>query len=242
MGFVAKNNSINKRKESVAVSGSFAPVAVLELFTSEGCSSCPPADKLLPELIKLDSNIIALSFHVDYWNRLGWEDPFSSSEYSERQRNYARQLHLESVYTPQLVVNGEYELVGSNRSKAESTIKMALKEKAQVKLTIDNVQMTNGKISFVVHSGGDFKKTDLLAALVQKHAMINVRAGENSGAKLSHTNVVRAFLRQTTADKNEFELDMPPGIAKDDLQLVIYTQQKKDLKITGAAIYQPNQE
>ena len=241
LGFAAKNNSIDKGKESVAVSGSFAPVAVLELFTSEGCSSCPPADKLLPELIKLDSNIIALSFHVDYWNRLGWEDPFSSAAFSERQRDYARQLHLESVYTPQLIVNGEYELVGSSRSKAESTIKMALKEKAQVKLTIDNVKMTNGKINFIVHSDGDFKKTDILAAVVQKQVTTNVKSGENSGAKLSHTNVVSTFSRQTTVDKNEFELDIPPGIAKDNWQLVIYTQQKKDLKISGAILYNPAQ-
>ena len=239
LGFAVKNKSIDKQKESLAISGSAAPVAVLELFTSEGCSSCPPADKLLPELVKSDSNIIALSFHVDYWNRLGWEDPFSSAAFSERQRDYARQLHLESVYTPQLVVNGEYELVGSNRPKAQSTIKMALKEKAQVKLTIDNVKMVNGKINFIVHSDGDFKKTDILAALVQKQVTTNVKAGENSGAKLSHTNVVRTFSRQTTADKNEFGLNIPLGIANDNWQLIIYTQQKNNLKITGAAVYKP---
>ena len=237
LGFAAKNKSIDKRKESVYVSGSFAPVTVLELFTSEGCSSCPPGDKLLPELIKLDSNIIALSFHVDYWNRLGWEDPFSSAAFSERQRDYARQLHLESVYTPQLIVNGEYELVGSSRSKAESTIKMALKEKAQVKLTIDNVKMTNGKINFIVHSDGDFKKTDILAAVVQKQVTTNVKAGENSGAKLSHTNVVSTFSRQTAADKNEFELELTESISKNNWQLIIYAQQKNNLKITGAVLY-----
>ena len=113
LGFISKSKSTANLKETkeVSIIGSYAPIAVLELFTSEGCSSCPSADRLLPQLAKLDSNIIPLSFHVDYWNRLGWTDPFSSSEYSERQRSYASHLKLESVYTPQLVVNGEYELV-----------------------------------------------------------------------------------------------------------------------------------
>ena len=237
LGFIAKTKQVDKQKELITVMGSAASVVVLELFTSEGCSSCPPADKLLPELIKSDSNIMALSFHVDYWNRLGWEDPFSSAAFSERQRDYARQLHLESVYTPQLVINGEYEMVGSSRGKAESTIKRALKDKAVVQLTVENVKTSNNKLSFVVHTKGDFKKTDMLAALVQKQVATNVRAGENSGAKLSHTNVVRVFSKQTAADKNEFELELPENISKTNWQLIIYSQQKKDLKITGAVLY-----
>ena len=125
LGFISKNKQQpdSGKIKTVSVTGSYAPVAVLELFTSEGCSSCPSADKLLPQLAKLDSNIIPLSFHVDYWNRLGWEDPFSSSEYSERQRSYAKQLNLESVYTPQLVVNGEYELVGSTGRMQKQPLK-----------------------------------------------------------------------------------------------------------------------
>src|SRR5258705_2813519 len=107
LGFATKNKTHSKQKEPVIVSGSYAPVAVLELFTSEGCSSCPPADNLLPELTKLDSGIIPLSFHVDYWNRLGWTDPFSNPDYSDRQRKYADHWRLESVYTPELVINGE---------------------------------------------------------------------------------------------------------------------------------------
>ena len=129
LSFVSKTKTVDNSKEIKSVDGTYAPVALLELFTSEGCSSCPPADNLLPDLAKLDSNIIPLSFHVDYWNRLGWEDPFSSSEYTGRQREYVSQLNLESAYTPQLVVNGEYELVGSNRGKAVSTIHEVLKEK-----------------------------------------------------------------------------------------------------------------
>ena len=242
LGFISKNKSVSQPKETVQVNGSYAPVAVLELFTSEGCSSCPPADNLLPQLAKLDSNVIPLSFHVDYWNRLGWTDPFSSSEYSERQRDYSRQFNLESVYTPQLVINGEHELVGSSRAKAESTIKNALKEKATVRLTVENVKLNNNKLSFSVSSEGEFKKTDLLAALVQKQAVMNVKAGENSGAKLSHTNVVRTFVKQTAASNNEFELAIPENLQQNQWRLIVYVQQKNDLKITGALLYNPPQK
>ena len=241
-GFIAKNKPMpgSKQTKPVLVTGSYTPVAVLELFTSEGCSSCPPADNLLPELAKLNSNVIPLSFHVDYWNRLGWTDPFSSSEYSERQRDYARHLNLESVYTPQLVVNGEYELVGSSRGKAESAIKKALLEKAQLQVSVSNVKADNGKLHFTVNTEGDFKKTDLLAALVQKQATMNVRAGENSGAKLSHINVVRSFSRQAAAAKNDFELTIPDGLDSSQWQLIVYSQQKSDLKITGAVLFDPD--
>jgi hypothetical protein len=243
LSFISKSKTASKSKEisSKLVNGSYAPVAVLELFTSEGCSSCPSADRLLPQLALLDSNVIPLSFHVDYWNRLGWTDPFSSSEYSERQRNYSRQLNLESVYTPQLVVNGEYELVGSNRIKAETTIKSALQEKAAVQLSIDIVKMNADKINFKVHSEGNINKTNVLAALVQKQVTMNVKTGENRGAKLSHTNVVRSLLVQTAADYNEFEITVPANLARDNWQLIVYTQQKNNLKITGASIYYPIQ-
>ena len=99
-------------------------VVVLELFTSQGCSSCPPADRLLGKYAN-DENVIALSFHVDYWNRLGWKDPFSSAAYSRRQKDYAGLFKLNGVYTPQLVANGEKEMVGSNATKISNTIRTA---------------------------------------------------------------------------------------------------------------------
>ena len=219
--------------------GSFPPFAVLELFTSEGCSSCPPADNLLPQLTKLDSNIIPLSFHVDYWNRLGWEDPFSKSEFSERQREYARQFNLENIYTPQLVVNGEYEFIGSDKSYSESIITKALKQKATVRLTIMNVTQNSGKLNFSVHAEGDFKNADLMAALVQKQVIMKVKAGENRGATLSHTNVVREFSMQTASTETQFELTIPGNILSGGWQIVVYARGKKDLKITGAVLYNP---
>lgn len=240
-GLRLKKKMTGKQRENLTIQGSYAPVAVLELFTSQGCSSCPPADNLLPQLANAGDHIIPLSFHVDYWNRLGWTDPFSRSEYSERQRIYSDQFKLESVYTPQLIVNGQYELVGSNRDKATTAIRKTLEEKARVQLSIENVMLRDKKLSFVVHPEGDIKKIDLLAVLVQKKAVIKIKAGENKGAELSHTNVVRSFTRQMAAEKNEFQLEFPADLQNDNWQLVVYTQQKSDLKITGAIKYIPNQ-
>ena len=214
--------------------GSFA---VLELFTSEGCSSCPPADNLLPQLAKLDDNIITLSFHVDYWDRLGWKDPFSSSEFTERQKKYGDQLHLESVYTPQLIINGQYEMVGSNRNSATQTIKSVLNEKAVVHIKINEVKKDANKLLVGCEAEGDLKKLDLIAALVQKQAVMKVKAGENNGATLSHTNVVRSFIKQIAEPNTSFTLNMPAGIADNNWRLIIYSQ-KKDGKITGAAVYE----
>ena len=242
LGFISKSHKKPLSKTIKIAPGIFPPVAVLELFTSEGCSSCPPADNLLPELAKLDSNVMILSFHVDYWNRLGWEDPFSNAAYSERQRQYGSQFHLESIYTPQLVVNGEYELVGSSRKEATQTIQKALTEKAAVKIIIDKVKNDAGKLLVDCRAEGDLKRIDLVAAFVQKQAAINVKAGENRGAKLSHTNVVRAFVKQKAAASDSFTLEVPASIAGDNWQLIVYAQQRDDLKITGAVVYNPSHQ
>lgn len=239
LGFVSKNKLRSKLNEPANLPGSYAPVVVLELFTSQGCSSCPPADELLPELAKLDSNIIPLSFHVDYWNRLGWTDPFSSSEYSDRQRTYADFWKLESVYTPELVISGEYEVVGSNKYAAESSIKKALKNKSKVKINLEDVKISDGKINFTCKNEGDWKKTDLVAVLVQKNATTKVKAGENSGATLSHINIVRSFYKAPAENKNKFSLKFPKDLSDKEWLLVVYSQQASDLKITGAGQYDP---
>src|SRR4051812_17852201 len=97
---------------------------VVELFTSQGCSSCPPADALLGELTRR-ADVLPLAFHVDYWNRLGWKDPYSSAESTARQRTYARQLGLRTIYTPQMVVDGGIDVVGSERADVLKAIDAA---------------------------------------------------------------------------------------------------------------------
>jgi hypothetical protein len=240
IGFsVINKNKSHKKNTDQAVKGSYRSFALLELFTSEGCSSCPPADKLLPEFAAIDPNIITLSFHVDYWDHLGWKDPFSNAEFSDRQRQYGQQFNLESIYTPQLIVNGQYELVGSNRSTAEADIQQVLKEKATVQLSVDEVKKSNDKLLVTCSVEGDWKNANLFIALVQKHAEMNVKAGENGGSKLSHTNVVRSFIKEAPQQKINFEIAFPKDLAENNWQLILFSQQKNELKITGAASYQP---
>src|SRR5438477_10316699 len=108
---------------------------VVELFTSEGCSSCPPADVLLAELARRP-DVLALSFHVDYWDRLGWKDPFSSRAATDRQNRYAKLLALHTVYTPQIVVDGKWEAVGSDRADVERALDLARRDRPEVPVTL----------------------------------------------------------------------------------------------------------
>jgi hypothetical protein len=240
------DKKINSGSRGHHLKKSYKSFALLELFTSEGCSSCPPADRLLPQLSSTDASIIPLSFHVDYWDRYGWKDPFSNPLFTSRQGEYAKQFKLESVYTPQLVINGQYELVGSDKVSAEKDISKSLREKAPLQINIDDVKRESDKLSVSCHLEGDFQNCNLLAAIVQKHAEVDVKAGENLGAKLSHTNVVRSFLKLQAKEKMDFQVPVPVELADDKLstvkqnwQLIIYTQRKDDLKITGAAAYNP---
>jgi len=118
---------------------------VLELFTSQGCSSCPPADALLEEIREQykGENVFVLSYHVDYWNRLGWKDPFSDEKYSDYQRIYGQQFNSRSIYTPQLVVNGSEHFTGSNRYKADVALKKYAKSKSNNVIAISKVKTSS---------------------------------------------------------------------------------------------------
>lgn len=229
-------------KADITVSGTSSPVAVLELFTSEGCSSCPPADNLLPQLAMENDKIIPLSFHVDYWNYLGWADPFSSSMYSERQREYVQQFRLESAYTPQLIVNGEYEFAGSNRVKAEAAISNALKKNASVELEISGVVKNGNTIRLTVKATGETNNKNLEALLVQNKAETKVKAGENRGETLTHTNIVRSMASQTiNKEANLFQLEIPKDIPGGGWKIVVIAKDNTELKVAGAAQYSPKE-
>src|SRR6187397_2274822 len=122
--------------------------ALIELFTSEGCSSCPAADVALEEIQKKynDKNVLILSYHVDYWNKLGWKDIFSDVSFTQRQEYYSNIFRLNNIYTPQAVVNGEKEFLGSNKSKLISSIEEQLNEKSPVYIKLNVVQNAEGKI------------------------------------------------------------------------------------------------
>ncbi len=205
---------------------------LIELFTSEGCSSCPPADRLLKRLAaEKKENIYVLSFHVDYWNYIGWKDPFSQARFSDRQRQYARQFSLQSIYTPQIVVNGTAEFVGSD----EQRLRAAITKKS----TLSPVQVAaTRKDNATLHLSCSWPDTGpllLQAALVRKEATTAVKRGENSGKTLHHVNVVQQLKTvEAKGGTGTVAMEFPAGVIEADYQIIVFTQNKKDLSIEAA--------
>lgn len=180
-----------KDKETQNISVKNDGFAVLELFTSEGCSSCPPADQLMGEIEKKykDQPVYILSYHVDYWNRMGWKDRFSSIQNSQRQQEYSSKLGSQ-IYTPQLVINGKTEFVGSDRTMAESSISSALNGLNDHKIDLKAKILTK-EISFNYNISQAGPKDKLLITFVEKHASTQVGGGENEGRNLHHYQIVQ---------------------------------------------------
>ena len=167
------------------------PLTVVELFTSQGCSSCPPADRLLGELAERD-DVLALSEHVDYWDYLGWKDPFASVAASQRQRAYAARFDLPYVYTPQMVVQGEAQVVGSERHDVLREIA------AQRPLPVDvDVRALPDQDTMVVEIGGApaVGPAEIWLVFFDHRRTTDIRRGENRGRRLTYRNVVRTFER-----------------------------------------------
>jgi hypothetical protein len=171
-----------------------APV-VVELFTSQGCSSCPPADALIHDIANdpaLRGRVIPLAFHVDYWDSLGWRDPFSSSEWTQRQTRYARTMHLNSAYTPQAVVNGTREFVGSNRAALSTALEKASSEKG-AEITLAARREGNSLIA-TIHATVP-ANDDLLLAVVEDGVTTKIEHGENAGRTITNDAIVRKLIR-----------------------------------------------
>jgi hypothetical protein len=165
--------------------------AVLELFTSEGCSSCPPADELMESIQKEmgEKPVYILAYHVDYWDRQGWKDVFGNAAFSKRQYWY-NQKFTSQVYTPQLILNGTKEFVGSDELEIRKTLSSALNEKPATSLTL-SAQQQAGDINIQYQLEGKPVHGQLVLAFVQKHAVSRVKAGENKGRTLTHAQIVR---------------------------------------------------
>lgn len=219
-----------------AIAETRTPVLV-ELFTSEGCSSCPPADKLLADIERRqpipNAQVFVLSEHVDYWNRLGWRDPFSTRGFSERQSSYADAFKNNGVYTPQMVVDGHAEFVGSDGSKAREAIMAAANEpKAHIEVTAGDKLIVN------VDKVPGNADSDVLLAITEANLRIDVKNGENSGRMLAHTGVVRRLTVLGRTHDGTFSAQVSPQIAADwkrgDLQAVIFVQDRHTKHILGA--------
>ena len=225
----------NHKNNTITASNNINNIVVVELFTSQGCSSCPPADRLLGTYANR-ADIAALSFHVDYWNRLGWKDPFSDHLYSERQQNYAFSSGFD-VYTPQVIINGEKEMVGSEENKIAATIKQFQKQQASSKIMIDELKTDNNKVSVTYSLIGKFNNSVVNVALVQNKSTTSIKAGENNGVTLSNYNVVRNFktINSFSAENNMATIDLMPGIDKKDLSVILFLQDMSSNKIYAAA-------
>jgi len=178
--------------------------AVIELFTSQGCSSCPPADKLLGAYADR-KDILALSFNVDYWDYLGWKDTLASADNTERQRDYARARGDGQVYTPQVVVDGRTHVVGSSRSAIEAALKKAGDFRVPIDLsaTGDTITATIGK------AAADTPHATLWLVMYDRSVTVPIGRGENSGRTITYNNVVRK-LRPVEMWKGEtMSVDLP---------------------------------
>jgi len=211
--------------------------ALIELFTSQGCSSCPPADKNLMSILnraKQDNiAVYGLSFHVDYWNYIGWKDPYSSKKFSERQRNYAEVMGSQRVYTPQMVVNGSVEFVGSNMGKAEAAVQSALREKPEYRLSLKERKITGStSLSVTYISNREPQGEQLNIAMVEREVSNYVKNGENHGRTLSHNNVVKAFETISFKKEGSFKIDLSQ-VNTNEASLIIYVQDNRQ-KIVAA--------
>ena len=219
------------------------PVLV-ELFTSEGCSDCPPADALLAELDQQQfvpgADAIVLSEHVTYWNHEGWRDPFSLATVDDRQRAYAREFALNDVYTPQAVVDGAEQFVGSDAAKLKLAVARAA-NKPVVEIEIAKVHREpDGTIEFAVLAGNQGKGR-LVAALAENATVSEVSRGENAGRTLHHVAVVRAMKEFSgkAADGRMLQLKEPNGASGKDsgepLRVVVFLEDGWNGHVMGAA-------
>ncbi len=213
--FLAVQSGMTKTNSGAIIGKTNTNNAVLvELFTSEGCSSCPPADKVLTALQAQPVpgvEIITLSEHVPYWNNLGWTDPFSQEIFSNRQQHYVSVIKNSSAYTPQMVIDGKTEFVGSNYSRAIHTIKAAaLRPKETISLSLPTETSEHlslkGSVS-TSHKGGT-----CYGAVVEDSLFSSIKAGENSGIRLGHTSVVREWIDMGNVGRTgqlQFEREVP---------------------------------
>jgi len=218
------------------------PVLV-ELFTSEGCSSCPPADLLLERMDREqpvpDAQIIVLSEHVDYWNRLGWADPYSSREFSERQEMYARRFGLSGPYTPQMVVDGATEFVGSDARAAANAIGSAAR---QPKVKIEIQPTRGGLVTVEVSPLSELKsrKAFVYIAHAAESASSDVLGGENKGHKLHHVAVASDIRKSgEVTDHAGLKTDIPVrnAAAPPGSRLIAFVQDPSNGRVFGAAMF-----
>lgn len=221
---------------------------IIELFTSQGCSSCPPADRLLARLeadLELKDRVLPLAFHVDYWNSIGWQDPFSSELWSRRQERYAQSLATGRLYTPQLVVAGRDHCVGSRESQVRDLIEDELARPTAARVRIASLDRSEATLSVTAAAeleGSVSGPQELMVALVESGLSTQVQSGENAHRTLENERVVRrlesvARLDPTTATgvQGTAEFSLDPSWNPQELEVVAFLQDRDEMVIHGAA-------
>lgn len=216
-----------------AASGARPPV-VIELFTSQGCSSCPPADRLLTELA-MRPDVIALSLHVDYWDYIGWKDPYGSPMMTERQRRYAAALSLPYVFTPQIIIDGRASMVGSQRRTVESAIAAA---RARQKTAAVSFSPDGGGVVVIAAGQAPKAGATVWQAIYDSKHETAVRRGENAGRTILNVNVVRSFERlgTWTGERLEIPLNLGNAAARGRYGCVVIVQEGRSGPVIGAAV------
>ncbi len=215
----------------------YDPIVVLELFTSQGCSSCPSADALLEKVKKEHSKgVFTLSYHVDYWNYIGWKDPFSKSKYTEIQQAYNTKLRYNGNYTPEVVVNGRAHFVGSDASKMNIALDAFGQERVENAIEISNVKRENDKITYEYMVAGAIKNKNVRAVLVLDERITSVKRGENRNRTIKNSNIVIAETKSYIKTPSGSAVIEIPKLVKsgDELHLILLVENvAKDL--TAAA-------
>ncbi|MDQ6531478.1 DUF1223 domain-containing protein [Flavobacterium sp. LHD-85] len=210
--------------------------ALLELYTSEGCSSCPPADELLGRIQNEyhDKNVYVLAYHVDYWDKQGWKDIFSNPDFTKRQYDYAQFIGKEPIYTPQVIINGKTDYIGSQETSLRNGIKSALSKPASASLNLDANQ-NESSISINYNVEGTSKNSRLLIAVVQKEAKSNVKRGENAHRVLSHYQIVRNLqsVDLNKIKKGTASIHLPKNYNAQDFEIIGFVQDMNSGAILG---------
>lgn len=249
--FVTQKELFSPRsQESAGVpSGARAPV-VVELFTSEGCSSCPPADALLAKLEAAQpipgAEIIAVEEHVDYWDSLGWKDPYSSFEWTMRQQQYSEAFGSGSVYTPQMVVDGQAEFVGSRERQAGKEILQSARVAKTEVMVVPDKPGTDGTQQFTVRvgrltGGANGDTVDVWLGVTESKLQSSVTHGENAGENLRHTSVLRTLKKIGKAESNKDQsftgdqrVRLDAAWKRENTRVIAFVQERKSRKILGA--------
>jgi hypothetical protein len=229
-----------------AQEGAGAPdqrAVLVELFTSEGCSSCPPADALLKLVNGSRTSagmlVVGISEHVTYWNELGWSDPYSSSDYTERQDAYSRRFQLDGPYTPQMVINGAEQIVGSDRAALAQAVQKEEEQKPRMSLRILSLSVAGDKLTVNFSAGGEVpaKGVDVIAVLADDSDKSNVLHGENSGRLLAHVSVARSISRVgkvQAAGERTVQIQIPPSFqASPGHHLILFAQTPGNGRVLG---------